>query len=424
MKYYSWTIGCQMNRAESSEIGGYLQSLGMERVNTAREADIVVLNTCVVRQNAEDKVIGMLGYLKGIKREKPDMLIALTGCFVDADISQLNKQFPHINCFFKPGEKSNFEDWLFREAIDSGNRNCEVTIHAMSPVSAYIPIIQGCNNYCSYCIVPYRRGPERSCLPNEILNQATELVANGAREIVLLGQNVNAYGKDLDPGTNLAALLHQMNELKGLVRIRFLTNHPKDMNHELIEAMLSLNKVCHHICLPLQAGDDQILNSMNRHYTLDDYRSLVNRIRDSIPDVALSTDIIVGFPGESEAQYFNTYKAITDIHFEVVHVAAYSPRTGTFASKNLPDSVPYDVKLQRLHEIEDLQATILSGINQKQIGKIVEILVEGKKGLKWYGRTNSDKLVFFLDPSDHKGKLVKINVTSTSPWALQGIPVL
>ncbi|MCX6007012.1 MAG: MiaB/RimO family radical SAM methylthiotransferase, partial [Chloroflexi bacterium] len=316
-----------MNRAESSEIGNYLQSLGLEQVRTAREADMVILNTCVVRQNAEDKVIGMLGYLKGIKREKPDMRIALTGCFVDSDISQLNKQFPHINCFFKPGDRINFEDWLCSEAIDSSIRNLDVTIHPTASVSAYIPIIQGCNNYCSYCIVPYRRGPERSRPPSEILNQAAELVTNGAREIVLLGQNVNAYGKDLDPITDLAALLYQLNELRGLIRIRFLTNHPKDMNHDLIEAMLSLNKVCHHICLPLQAGDDQILKSMNRHYTLDDYRSLVNRIRDTIPDIALSTDIIVGFPGESEAQYFNTYKAITDIHFDVVHVAAYSPRT-------------------------------------------------------------------------------------------------
>jgi len=412
-----------MNRAESSEIGNYLQSLGLEQVRTAREADMVILNTCVVRQNAEDKVIGMLGYLKGIKREKPDMRIALTGCFIDSDISQLKTQYPYVNHFFKPGDRINFEDWMCSEAIDSSMRNLNVTIHSTAPVSGYIPIIQGCNNYCSYCIVPYRRGPERSRPPDEILNQAAELVANGAREIVLLGQNVNAYGKDLDPSTDLASLLHQLNELRGLIRIRFLTNHPKDMNHELIKAMLSLNKVCHHICLPLQAGDDQILKSMNRHYTLDDYRSLVNRILDSIPDIALSTDIIVGFPGESESQYFNTYKAIADIHFDVVHVAAYSPRTGTFASKYLPDDVPYDIKLQRLHDIEDLQTTILSKINQKQIGDTVEILVEGKKSLKWYGRTNSDKLVFFTDPSDHKGKIVKVNVESASPWALQGTPV-
>ncbi len=412
-----------MNRAESSEIGDYLQSLGLEQVRTAREADMVILNTCVVRQNAEDKVTGMLGYLKGIKREKPDMRIALTGCFVDSDVSQLSRQFPYVNHFFKPGDRINFEDWVCSEAIDSSTRNLDVSVHSTAPVSAYIPIIQGCNNYCSYCIVPYRRGPERSRPAAEILKQATGLVANGAREIILLGQNVNAYGKDLDPRTDLAALLHQLNEIRGLVRLRFLTNHPKDMNDNLIEAMLSLSKVCHHICLPLQAGDDQILKSMNRHYSLDDYRSLVDRIRHTIPDIALSTDIIVGFPGESEAQYFNTYKAIQDIHFDVVHVAAYSPRTGTFACQHLPDNVPYDVKLQRLHDIENLQATILSEINQKQIGRMVEVLVEGKKGPKWYGRTNSDKLVFFSDPSDLKGKLVKINVESASPWALQGTPV-
>jgi tRNA-2-methylthio-N6-dimethylallyladenosine synthase len=270
MKYYSWTIGCQMNRAETSEICAYLQSLGMERVNTARQADIVVLNTCVVRQNAEDKVVGMLGYLKGIKREHPGMSIALTGCFVDSDIAGLSKLFPHVNCFFKPGESGRFEDWVCKELIDSKGPDAQAMAHSRSAVSSYIPIIQGCNNYCSYCIVPYRRGRERSRPVEDILNTAEKLVSDGAREIVLLGQNVNTYGKDLDPKTDLAMLLRKLNDINGLFRIRFLTNHPKDMSPDLVEAMLSLDKVCHHVCLPLQAGDDQILKAMNRHYTLDD----------------------------------------------------------------------------------------------------------------------------------------------------------
>jgi len=409
-----------MNRAESSEICGYMQSLGMERVKTAREADIVILNTCVVRQNAEDKVIGMLGYLKGIKKDRPHMRIALTGCFVDSDIPQLNRQFPHINCFFKPGEQNDFHDWLCREAIDSAERIPAANVSLPAPVSAYIPIIQGCNNYCSYCIVPYRRGPERSRPPGDIMYQALKLVEQGAREIVLLGQNVNAYGKDLSPQTDLAALLHKLDNLDGLLRIRFLTNHPKDMSPDLINAMLSLKKVCHHICLPLQAGDDHILRSMNRHYTFDDYRMLVDRIRHAISDIALSTDVIVGFPGESEEQYSNTYTAINEIRFDVVHVATYSPRAGTLASKQLHDDVPYDTKLRRLREIEGLQARVLSDTNQKHVGKSVEILVEGKKGQKWYGRTYSDKLVFFEDDADCKSTLVEINVKSTSPWALQG----
>lgn len=422
MKYYSWTIGCQMNRAESSEICSYLESLEIERVNTAPEADIVVLNTCVVRQNAEDKVIGMLGYLKGIKRERPEMLIALTGCFVDSDIQKLRRQFPQVNHFFKPGEKASFEEWLLKEAIGSGRKNGSIT-SAGSPVSAYVPIIQGCNNYCSYCIVPFRRGPERSRPADEILTRAKELVARGAREIVLLGQNVNAYGKDFGPRTDLAALLAGLNDIHDLLRIRFLTNHPKDMSPSLIDAIHSLDKVCHHICLPLQAGDDQVLRAMNRHYTLADYRSLIDKVRAAIPDMALSTDIIVGFPGETDEQYLATYNAIKDIRFDIVHVAFYSPRAGTAASRQLNDDVPHDTKLSRLHEIEDLQAGILSEINREHIGRNVEVLVEGKKGAKWFGRTPSDKLVFFEDDADRSGQLVIIHVRSASPWALQGQPL-
>ncbi|RPJ57015.1 MAG: tRNA (N6-isopentenyl adenosine(37)-C2)-methylthiotransferase MiaB, partial [Dehalococcoidia bacterium] len=419
---YIWTIGCQMNRAESSEIGSYLASLGISRVNTAREADIVILNTCVVRQNAEDKVIGMLGYLKGIKKDKPDMRIALTGCFVDSDIQQLSKNYPHINHFFRPGENRDFEDWICLETIDAGGDPSSI-FKSPTPVSVFIPIIQGCNNYCSYCIVPYRRGRERSRPTNEILNIASELVENGAREIVLLGQNVNAYGKDLDPKTDLASLLSGLNDIDDLKRIRFLTNHPKDMGPDLIAAMASLRKVCHHVCLPLQAGDDQILRSMNRHYTVHDYRLLVERLRSAMPDIALSTDIIVGFPGESEAHYLNTHQAINDVQFDVVHVAAYSPRTGTLASEKLIDDVPYDEKLRRLHDLENLQTAILSRINQKLIGTVVEILVEGKKGTKWYGRTYSDKLCFYEDSNDQTGMLVNIKVTSSSPWALQGTAI-
>ena len=216
-----------MNRAETSEICTYLQSLGMERVNTAREADIVVLNTCVVRQNAEDKVVGMLGYLKGIKREQPEMRIAMTGCFVDSDIPRLHGQFPHVNCFFKPGETSKFEDWLCKELIDSSDRNAQSAVHSKSAVSAYIPIMQGCNNFCSYCIVPLRRGKERSRPVRDVVNTAEQLISNGAREIVLLGQNVNAYGKDLDPKTDLATLLRELNEVTGLLRINFLLIIPR-----------------------------------------------------------------------------------------------------------------------------------------------------------------------------------------------------
>jgi tRNA-2-methylthio-N6-dimethylallyladenosine synthase len=417
MKYYTWNIGCQMNRAETSELSLRLDSFGLERVNKATAADIVLLNTCVVRQNAEDKVVGMLGYLKGIKSARPDMRIAVTGCFVDSDINELGKRYPHVNCFFKAGDDTVFDSWLLAEAIKYDNAGAQRT---STSVSSFIPIIQGCNNYCSYCIVPYRRGPERSRPLPAIIDQGKKLIAAGAREIVLLGQNVNAYGKDLEGNVNLATLLTELNQLPNLIRIRFLTNHPKDMSDELIGAMASLDRICHQICLPLQAGDDSILKSMNRHYTVEQYRALVAKIRDIVPDIAISTDIIVGFPGETEEQYRNTRRAVEQIGFDVVHVAAYSPREGTAASKGMTDDVVQDIKIERLHDIEKLQAEILSRRNTLLVGKELPVLVEGRKGEKWYGRTDSDKLVFFVDGSDYTGKIVNIRLESATAWALQG----
>jgi tRNA-2-methylthio-N6-dimethylallyladenosine synthase len=417
MNYYLWTMGCQMNKAESSDIGNYLASLDMQRVNKAADADIAVLNTCVVRQNAEDKVTGMLGYLKGIKAERQEMKIAVTGCFVTEELPLLKRAYPQVNFFFQPGKIEQFKDWVLHEYARQEMRSEK---HPGSTVSAYIPIIQGCNNYCSYCIVPYRRGRERSRQPGEILEQAKMLVEVGAREIVLVGQNVNAYGKEMPEQSSLGRLLHSLHGIAELKRIRFLTNHPKDMGPELISAIAALPKVCHHACLPLQAGDDLILKAMNRHYTLADYKSLVGRIRSAIPDMALSTDLIVGFPGESEEQFMNSYRAVEEIRYDAVHVASYSPRAGTSASRELEDNVAADIKMRRLHAIEDLQRDILALSNSNLIGSDVEILVEGKKGGKWYGRTCSDKLVFFNSSGDYLGKLARIRVISATPWALQG----
>jgi tRNA-2-methylthio-N6-dimethylallyladenosine synthase len=417
MNYYLWTMGCQMNKAESSDIGNYLESLAMQRVNKAADAHIAILNTCVVRQNAEDKVTGMLGYLKGIKAERPDMKIVVTGCFVTEELPALRRAYPQVYFFFQPGEIGQFKDWVLHEYA---RHEMLIDRRQESAVSAYIPIIQGCNNYCSYCIVPYRRGRERSRKPGEILEQAQALIEGGAREIVLVGQNVNAYGKDLADKSSLGRLLQSLHGIADLKRIRFLTNHPKDMSEELISAIASLPKVCHHACLPLQAGDDLILKAMNRHYTVVDYKALIDRIRSAIPDMALSTDLIVGFPGESEEQFMNSYHAVEGIRFDAVHVASYSPRTGTAASREFEDNVDIDIKKRRLHAIEDLQRDILAQSNSRLVDTDVEILVEGQKGGKWYGRTYSDKLVFFNNDSNHMGKLVSVRVSSATPWALQG----
>ncbi len=409
-----------MNKAESTGLARHLASMGLESVKDIKEADIVILNTCVVRQNAEDKVDGMLGYLKGIKHAKPEMRIAVTGCFVTDDLRALNKSFPHINHFFKPGESHSFDDWLLSESIGSLHGSLEKLPLSSSSLSVYIPIIQGCNNYCSYCIVPYRRGRERSRAPEDIVEEAERAVEEGAREIILLGQNVNSYGKDLVNGTGLGGLLTLLNHIEGLLRIRFLTNHPKDMSLDLIKSVASLDKVCHHFCVPLQAGDDLILKAMHRQYTCNDYRSLIRQIRQMIPDIALSTDIIVGFPGESEDQFENTFKVVEELRFDAVHIAAYSTRSQTYASEHFPDDVLSEVKMQRLRRLEGLQKEILTEINQQLVGQRMEILVEGKKGDKWFGRTFSDKLVFFTGSRNYAGQLVSIHIESASPWSLQG----
>jgi tRNA-2-methylthio-N6-dimethylallyladenosine synthase len=420
MKYYIWTIGCQMNRAESLEMANLLERSGLEQVSLARQADIAVLNTCVVRQNAEGKVRGMLGYMKGIKALNPGLRIVVTGCFVESETAALKEAFPFVDYFLRAGMSGQFEDWLAARALSGHHGGLPSQVRAGNSVVTYIPIIQGCNNYCSYCIVPYRRGREKSRPQAEILNAAAVAVDRGTHEIILLGQNVNAYGHDLGQDIDLCSLLHQLHGLPGLVRIRFLTNHPKDMSKNLIEAIASLPKVCHHVCLPLQAGDDRILQAMNRHYTLDQYRSLIHEMRQKVPDIAISTDLIVGFPGETDEQFLNSARAIEELRFDVVHTAAYSPRTGTKADLEFTDDVADDIKKQRLHHIESLQETIVSGINAGLTGTTVEILVEGRKNSKWYGRTYSDKLVFVTDCHDLLGALIKVRITSVSPWALQG----
>jgi len=397
----------------------HLQMLGYSRGRTARDADLVVLNTCVVRKHAEDKVTSNLGYLKGIKRSR-GMPIVVTGCFVGDNTEELRKLYPQVDFFFKPGELVEFVNWL-NHLSPGALRESEKSKAVPNPaITAYIPIIQGCNNFCSYCIVPYRRGRERSRPLEEIVLEAEKLASRNVREITLLGQNVNAYGKDLGNNYDLCDLLAILNETKGLYRIRFLTNHPKDMSPRLIRAISSLNKVCHHICVPLQAGDDDILKAMNRHYTLGQYKELIQQIRQEIPDAALSTDIIVGFPDETEAQYLCTYNAIEEIRFDTVHVAAYSPRSETLAFDKYADNVPAEIKMQRLLKIEHLQESISGEINNNLIGTEMEILVEGEKNGKWYGRTYSDKLVFFKSDDNLSGRLVKVGIEKATPWSLQG----
>ncbi len=420
--YYIWTIGCQMNKAESQKVADYLELAGYKAADSLHKANLVVLNTCVVRQSAEDKIIGMLGYLKGMKSQKPDLSILVTGCFVDSEIKPLEKSFPHVDLFFKPSDYPRLLEWAEKQTIEVPDGvACLPTSHSTN-VSAFIPIIQGCNNFCSYCIVPYRRGRERSRPIDEVVAEVTELAGLRTREVTLLGQNVNSYGRDLPEPCDLSDLLAVLNSIIGLARIRFLTNHPKDMSQWLIQTIASLDKVCRHINLPLQAGNDDILKAMRRGYTTEQYRQLVGSIRRHLPEVALSTDVIVGFPDESDEQFEQTLGILQEIKFDTVHVATYSPRSGTIAARDYEDNIPADIKKARLYKVEEIQTKIAADINSRLMGKKVEVLVEGKKGGKWYGRTRSNKLIFFESGDDCLGRLIDVTIDKTSPWALQAYP--
>ena len=414
--YHIWTIGCQMNHADSEQLATSLERLGYQPAQEIDNADLIVLNSCVVRQSAENRVLGKLDSLKELKRLSPDTVVALAGCMVDSDTDRLRRRFPHVDLFLKPGQFNELLDLAKTRASEVSNS------FALAPLSptAFVTIIEGCDNFCSYCIVPYRRGREKSRSIGEVRRQVESLTERGVKEITLLGQNVDSYGHDLPNKPGLADLLQELNSVAGLARIRFLTSHPKDMSHKLIQAVASLEKVCEHISLPVQAGDDRILEAMGRGYTVQFYRALVERIRLAIPNVALATDVIVGFPGETQEQFRQTIDLLSDLKFDTVHVAAYSPRPGTTAARRFKDDIPLSEKRRMLQEVEELQGNIASEINALLLGHDVEVLVEGKKKGKWYGRTRTDKLVFFQDNADCLGQLVNIEVKKTSPWALQG----
>ncbi len=407
-QYYIWTTGCQMNKAESARLAADLETRNYTPVSSPDEADLIILNSCVVRQSAEDRVRHKLDSLQAAKRFNPGLKLALTGCLVDSNNDNLHHDFPQVDYFFQAGA---LPPWA-----DGNNWSPEL---AAPEVFTYVSIMQGCNNFCAYCIVPYRRGRERSRPLDEIVAEAGGLAAKGVREITLLGQNVDSYGQDLPDKPDLASLLQKLDGIPGLKRLRFLTNHPKDMSDGLIAAVARLERVCELICLPVQAGSDDMLTAMRRGYTIDHFRRLVGRVRAAVPGVALSTDVIVGFPGETDAQYNETRQLLRDLRFDVVHLAAYSPRPGTYASRHLADDVPASVKKARFAELEANQEKIALEINEKLLGGELEILVEGRKRGKWYGRTRTDKLVFCT--GDLKpGQAVTVAITDVSPWSLQG----
>jgi tRNA-2-methylthio-N6-dimethylallyladenosine synthase len=416
-RYHIWTIGCQMNTADSRRAAESLERLGYHWTKRADAADLIVLNTCVVRQSAEDKVLGRLSSLKPLKKKHPEAVIAVMGCFVD-DVPALKQNFPYVDAFLKPSDVEGLVQFVKGHRTSAADFQ-PPTSNFQLPVSCYVPVIEGCNRFCTYCIVRLRRGRERSRPVDEIVEEAACLVKRGAREVTLLGQNVDAYGHNLPGQPDLADILTAVHAIENLWRIRFLTSHPADMKTRIIDAVASLPKVCEHIEIPVQSGDDAVLKRMVRGYTVDQYRRLVAKIRQRIPGVSLATDVIVGFPGETEEQFMNTYRLLEEIRFDVVHVAAYSPRPGTAASR-LPDDIPQEEKDRRRKMIEELQEEIAGEINQRLLAETVEVLVEEKHKGKWKGRTRTNKLVFFKDDRDWRGKLAQVRITWAGPWSMQG----
>jgi len=406
-----------MNTADSRRLADELARLGYVPTRRAENADIIVLNTCVVRQSAEDKALGRLSSLKPHKKERPESVIAVMGCLVD-DVPSLKQNFPYVDAFLKPSDVESLIQFV-KERRSSAADLQPPTSNLQLPVSCHVPIIEGCDHFCTYCIVRLRRGRERSRPVDAIVEEVDCLVKRGAREVTLLGQNVDAYGHDLPGQPDLADLLTAVDGIEDLWRIRFLTSHPADMKERIIDAVAGLTRVCEHIEIPVQSGDDAVLRRMVRGYTADQYRRLVAKIRQRIPGVSLATDVIVGFPGETEEQFANTCRLLEEIRFDTVHVAVYSPRPGTAASR-LPDDVPPEAEARRRKIIEELQADIAGEINQRLLGETVEILVEEKHRGKWKGRTRTHKLVFFEDAGDRRGELAQVKITWAGPWSMQG----
>jgi tRNA-2-methylthio-N6-dimethylallyladenosine synthase len=418
--YHIWTIGCQMNEADARRLSDELDLVGFASSDSVDQADLVVLYSCVVRQAAENKVHGQLLRLRDVKRRRPSLRIALAGCMAGEETAGLQRTYPWVDLFVSPKHDVSLRNQILDLLdLDARYRVEPEGAQRVPGVSAGVTIHQGCNRRCTYCIIPFRRGDERSRQPADIRAEVAGLVGRGTREVVLLSQIVERYGWDLTPRGTLAELLELLDAVPGLERIRFLTSYPRDFGSELIEAVAALPHVCEDINLPIQAGDDTVLRRMARGYKVDDYLRVVEALRARMPELGISTDVIVGFPGETEAQFENTLRVMETVRWDVVHVAMFSPREGTVAA-TWPDDVPAAEKKRRLHAVEAVQARIAAEINARLEGRTLEVLVEGQSKGRWYGRTRTNKLVFFDHPTDLSGQLVRIAIRQTSPWALQG----
>jgi tRNA-2-methylthio-N6-dimethylallyladenosine synthase len=432
--YYIATFGCQMNAHDSEKLAGMLEQMGYQKTDQENEADFILYNTCCVRENAEQKVYGKLGYLKYLKDMNKDLIIAICGCMMQQDtvLNIIKSKYPHVDIIFGTFNIYKLPELLQtyletkETVIDIWNEHKDIVEDLPSirkyKFKASVNIMYGCNNFCTYCIVPYVRGRERSRQPEDILNEIKELVADGVKEIMLLGQNVNSYGKTLKDGISFAQLLRKVNEIEGLKRIRFMTSHPKDLSDELILAMRDCDKVCKSLHLPFQAGSTEILKKMNRKYTKEQYLELAEKIQNTIPDIALTTDIIVGFPGENEEDFKDTLDVVRKVRFSGAYTFIYSKRTGTPAA-TMEGEVPEEICQRRFNELQEVLQPIVYEKSQEFYGKTVEILVEEKSKNKdsyLTGRTDSGHLVHFEGDTSLIGQFVNVEIIEAKTYYLIG----
>ncbi|MFN8585465.1 MAG: tRNA (N6-isopentenyl adenosine(37)-C2)-methylthiotransferase MiaB [Dehalococcoidia bacterium] len=417
--YHIWTLGCQMNVADSLKLASGLDRIGWSESPDEGSADLFVINTCSVRQHAEDRAYGRLHQLRQQRQRGEQFQIAVMGCMVGPKTDDLQRRFPWVDVWARPQE---YDPILTAAGVARDASEGEFwteTYGRPSGPTAYVPVVHGCDKFCTYCIVPLRRGRERSRPAAEVLDEVRYLAAHGVREVTLLGQTVEAYGHDLDEGADLATLFEGIEAIDGIVRTRFLTSYPKDMTDRIIDAVADLPKVCEHFNIPVQSGDDAMLERMRRGYTVAEYEERVEYIRKQMPHASLATDIIVGCPGETDEEFANTVALLERIEFDVIHVAAYSPRPGTFAYRKQVDDVPREVKRERLHVIEELHARSSSAINRQALGRQVEVLVEREQDGRSTGRTRGGQLVHFAG-TGLVGQLVDVAVDEVTAWSLHG----
>lgn len=432
-KVVTLAYGCQMSERDAETLTEITRQIGYTSSDELETADLVIVNTCCVRESAENKILGKIGELKKLKEKNPNLKIAICGCMVQQPgaLERLQKRAPHVDVWAGTHNLHDFSILLHR--ADQGRKVAEVwqepkitlestPLAEKGKLHANVNVMYGCDNFCSYCIVPHVRGRERSRDPEKIIREIKYLVANGCREVTLLGQNVNSYGKEFSPAYDFADLLHSVDQIPLLLRIRYITSHPKDLSDKLIETVAVGEKLCEHFHLPIQSGSNFILQRMNRKYTREYYLSRVRKIRELLPQASLTTDIIVGFPGESEEDFEQTLAMMESVHYSQAFTFMYSKRSGTLAA-NMEDQIPLDVKKRRLQRLMSVQNQESLEWRQHMIGKVYEVLVEGPSKTnpqRLSGRTRGNELVVFSGNSEIIGSLVNVRIVEAGSWTLVG----